>query len=157
MSNELKLYSGGTTFRFFFSDKGYNDGDYFWTDACISVENRYFNYQTGSGFLEFSELKEINDSLINLLNDCITEKRKLEFLEPDLQISLNPKFDKRNDQQYTYIKEGFEIEDISAEFIFYLSLDDGYSEEHYTLPLYRSDIEQLVEFLSEKIEGFEKY
>ncbi|MBS3975894.1 MAG: hypothetical protein KGZ75_04080 [Syntrophomonadaceae bacterium] len=154
MKNELRLDLGGTVFHFFFSDKGFDDCGYFWTDACISVENRYFNYQTGSQFLTFAELQEICESLTKLLNGGITEKRHLEFIEPNLQIILNPKYDLKNDPKYAYVREGFEIVDVSAEFSFYLLLSDGYTDERYTLPLYRSDIEEVVKFLNEKIASF---
>lgn len=139
MDNELRLDLDGTAFRFFFSDKGFDDCGYFWTDACISVENRYFNYQRGPLFLTFAELQEISKSLTELLNDGITEERRLGFIEPDLEISLNPdpKFD-----------------NISAEFIFYLSPGDCYTDQRYTLPLYRSEMEKLVKFLNEKIASF---
>lgn len=174
MNNELRLDLGGTVFRFFFSDKGFDDGGCFWTDACISVKNCYFKYQTGSEFLTFAELQEICDSLAELLNDRITEKRHLGFIEPDLEILLNPKFDRRKDPEYPYVSEDFEIEDISAELSFYLSRGGrsftyfsfkrfvslylsrggGYSNERYVLTLYRSDIEKVVKFLNEKIASF---
>lgn len=154
MQNELKIDLGGTIFHLSFSDKGYDDGGYSWTDACISVENRYFKYNTGSSFLTFAEIKDICESLSTLLEDRIPEKCNLEFIEPDLQLLLIPKEDLRDNPKYTYIREGFEIEDVSAEFSFYLSLGDGYTDERYTLPLYRGNIEKLVNFLKEKIVAF---
>jgi hypothetical protein len=78
----------------------------------------------------------------------------LEFIEPDLKILLIPKEDLRENPKYAYIREGFEIEDISAEFSFYLSLGYGYTDQRYTLPLYRESIEELVVFLKEKIVAF---
>ncbi|WP_303678427.1 hypothetical protein [Dehalococcoides mccartyi] len=148
MQNELRVDLGGTIFHFFFSDKGYDDGGYSWTDACISVENRYFKYNTGSSFLTFAEIKDICESLSALLEDRIPEKCNLEFIEPDLQLLLIPKEDLRDNPKYTYIREGFEIEDISAEFSFYMSLGDGYTDERYTLPLYRDERENHRFFLN---------
>ena len=154
MQNELKLDLSGTIFHFFFSDKGYDDGGYYWTDARISVENHYFKYNTGPSFLTFAEIKDIYESLSALLEDRVSERRNLEFIEPDLQLLLIPKEDLRDSLKYTYIREGFEIEDISAEFSFYLFLGGGYTDERYTLPLYRGDIEKLVNFMKEKITAF---
>ncbi|MDR3258154.1 MAG: hypothetical protein LBT51_00880 [Fusobacteriaceae bacterium] len=155
-SDELRLDLDGTIFRFSFSDKGSGDDEYFWADACISVKNRYFNYQVGPEFLAFEELQEINKRFTELVNDCITEKCEMEFIEPDLQIVLIPKFEIENDPEDIHIKEWHEIIDISAEFIFFLSLDDGYTDQHYTLPLYRSDIKSIIEFLDKKIRKINK-
>lgn len=156
MENELHIDLGGTIFRLLLSSKGVDDGGYSWTDANIMIENRYFNYQTGAEFLTYSEIKEIYCQLTMLLDDKVQETTTLEFIEPDLQIALNPKHDLRNDPKYVYVKEGFEIEDVCAEFIFFLSLGAGYTDERYTLPLYRSDIEHLVEFIGRKIDEFDK-
>ena len=154
MNNELRLVLDGTIFKFWFSRKGEDDGGYSWTDANIEIENRYFNYQTGAEFLTFSELDDINRNLVALLDGEIIEKTILEFIEPDMKIALHPKRDLRDDPKYVYVKEGFEIEDIAADFIFYFSLGEGYTDQCYTLPLYRSDIKLLTEFLVEKITNF---
>ena len=152
MDAECKLVSDGTVFRFCITDKGYDDGGYFWTDASIVVENWCFNYKTSGTCLEFSEVIHIRDKLSQLTKDDIATVETVEFIEPDIQMILKPKHDLNDDGKYTYIKEGHEFEDISAQFMFFPFLDGALTEQYYMLPLYRDDIEKLVEYLTYMID-----
>ena len=116
ISEECIIESDGTIFRFSVTNKGYNDEGYYWTNTNISVENWCFNYWTSASCFEFSELKHMRDKLTSLLNDEVVSIETITFLEPDVEIVLKPKCDLLNSGNYTYIKTGYEIEDISAEF-----------------------------------------
>ncbi|MFT9078498.1 hypothetical protein [Ethanoligenens sp.] len=151
MDAECKLESNGTIFRFCITEKGYNDGGYFWTNAAIYVSNWCLNYRTSSEFLEFSELIELRDKLTDLINDNLNEIEHLEFIEPDIQVLLKPRHDIRNDGKYEYIKGGYEIEDIVAEFLLYPVLDDAFTDQHYVMPLYRQNIAELLKYLDNMI------
>jgi len=152
MNAECRLDLDGTIFRFCITDKGFDDCGYFWTDANITVENRCFNYKTSGSCFEFSEVILIRDELSRLLNGDVVAVERVEFIEPDVQIVLNPAHDLRDDEKYEYIKEGYEIEDISAEFLFFPFLNGVMTDQHYVLPLYRGDIEELLRYLSVMIE-----
>jgi hypothetical protein len=151
MNAKCRIESDSTVFLFSVTDKGVNDCGYFWTDAVIFVENRYFNYETSSSFLEFSEIEHIDEKLRCLLNDEITAEETLEFIEPDIQIVLKPKIDKRESDKYSFVREGYEIEDVSAEFLLFPFLGGVLTEQHYVMPLYRSDLVLLTEYLSKAI------
>ena len=152
MNAECRLDLGSTIFRFCITSKGTDDGGYFWTDASIAVENRCFNYITSSSCFEFSELIHIRDELTRLINGEIAAIERIEFIEPDVQIVLKPMHDLRDDGKYEYIKEGYEIENISAEFLFFPFLNGVMTDQHYVLPLYKGDIEELLRYLSAMIE-----
>lgn len=156
INNELRLDLHGTTFCLQLSEKRDSGDDIVsWTDANITIKNRYFDYQTGEEFLTYVELQDIYAGLVELLNDQIEERQMLDFIEPDLRIILNPKYDLRDTQKYNYVREGHEIVDISADFIFFLSMGNWYTSQCYSLPLYRSDIEQLVAFLKEAMNAID--
>lgn len=152
MNAECKIESDGTVFRFCVKEKGYYDGGYYWTDANLCVENWCFNYKTSLSCFEFSELKHMRDKLTTLLNDELMSVETVSFIEPDVQIVLKPKYDRRDGGEYSYIKEGYEIEDINAEFLLFPFLEGAITEQHYVMPLYREDIEILVSYLNVMIE-----
>jgi len=152
MNTECKIITDGTIFRFYVTEKGYDDGGYFWTNAVIEVDNWCFNYKTSDSFLEFSELRFMRDKISDLLMDKFVTVETLEFIEPELQIILNPKIDLRDTGKYSYIIEGYEIEDISAEFLLYPIFDGVFTDQHYVLPLYREDLEMLVKYLNEVLD-----
>lgn len=156
MNAECRLERDGTVFRFFLSDKGYNDCGYYWTDANIAISNWCLHFTTSSSFLEFSEVKELNAGLKNLLNGTICKIKTLYFIEPDLQVVLRPQYDIRETGKFSYVKEGCEIEDIKAEFLLFPFLDGVLTEQHYVMPLYRTEIIKLTNYLTEKIEQLDK-
>lgn len=148
---ECRIESDGTIFRFYVTDKGYDDGGYYWTDANISIENWCFNYETSSSCFEFTELKHMRDKLTTLLKDEVISIETVNFIEPDVQIVLKPKYDLRDSGNYTYIREGCEIEDITAEFLFFPFFEGVITDQHYVMPLYRKEIEMLVSYLNKII------
>ena len=152
MNAECRITSGGTIFRFSVTRKGHNDAGYFWTDAVIVVENWCLKYATSNSFLEFSEMILMRNKLSELVNDKLINVEKIEFIEPDIQLVLNPKHDLRDDGKYAYIREGYETRDISAEFWFFPFLDGALTEQHYVMPLYREDINKLIAYLSHMID-----
>lgn len=155
MNSECRIESDGTIYRFHIASKGYNDGGYYWTDASISVENWCFNYRTSGTCFEFSELKHIRAKLTCLLNNEITSIETLTFLEPDVQIILKPKNDLRDSGEYDFIKEGYEIEDITVEFLLFPFLEGVMTEQHYVMPLYRDEINELVLYLDKMISNLD--
>lgn len=144
MSEECIIESDGTIFRFSVTKKGYNDEGYYWTNTNISVENWCFNYRASGSCFEFSELKHMRDKLTSLLNDEVVSIETITFLEPDVEIVLKPQCDLLNSGKYTYIKTGYEIEDISAEFLFFPFIEGVITNQHYVMPLFREDIKKLV-------------
>ena len=99
MNAECRIESDSTVFRFCVTNKGYDDCGYFWTDASIIVENWCLKYRTSSAFLEFSEMVFMRDKLTELTNDTIAVVERIGFIEPDVQIVLNPKHDISNDDK----------------------------------------------------------
>ncbi len=148
MSEECRIELEGTIFRFNVTNKGRNDEGYYWTDTSISVENCCFNYRTNGSCFEFSELKHMRDKLTSLLNDEVISIETITFLEPDVKIVLKPKYDLLNSGMYAYIKKGYEIEDISAEFLFFPFLEGLITNQHYVMPIFREDINNLVLYLN---------
>ena len=148
MSEECIIESDGTIFRFSVTNKGYNDEGYYWTNTNISVENWCFNYRTSGSCFEFSELKHMRDKLTSLLNDEVVSIKTITFLEPDVEIVLKPKCDLLNSGKYIYIKTGYEIEDISAEFLFFPFIEGVITNQHYVMQLFREDINKLVLYLN---------
>ena len=138
MNAECRIESDSTIFRFCVTRKGFDDCGYSWTDAVITVNNSYFNYKTSNEFLEFREMASMFNKLEALLSNTLTEVYRMEFIEPDVQIVFNPRHE--------------EFGDIVAEFFFYPFLDGALTEQHYVLPLYRDDIEELVTYLSDMID-----
>lgn len=151
MNAEYRYEDDGTVFRFCLTEKGFDDGGYYWTDAPITVNNWCFAYQTSSSCFEFSELVWMNEKLQSLLKDEILAVEEISFIEPDVKIVLHPKHDIRESGEYVYVKSGHEIEDIKADFIFYPFLDGCLTEQRYVLPLYRDGIRGLTEYLSESL------
>jgi hypothetical protein len=94
----------------------------------------------------------MNEKLRSLLNDELSKIETIEFIEPDIQILLKPKYDIRESGKYSYVAEGHEIEDVKAEFMFFLLLGGGIlTEQHYIMPLYRDELVGLTEYLSVSI------
>lgn len=155
MNKGICIETDGTEFIFCVTDKGYNDGGYFWTDAELKVKNWCVNYCTSSSFLEFEEIKEINRKLIKLLDNNLDEIETLEFIEPDLQIVLRPAHDIRESGKYSYVKPGYEIEDIRADFLLFPLIDGAFTDQYYCMPLYREEIKAFTNYLTDVISKLE--
>jgi DNA-directed RNA polymerase subunit M/transcription elongation factor TFIIS len=148
MNAECRIVSDSTVFRFRVTRKGKNDCGEYWTDAIIYVENECLKYKSSKSIFSVSDLEIIRDQLTALLGGEILVVKTLEFIEPDVKIVLNPQKSLCNDNNYESTEEGHTIEDISAEFMLFPFLAGVMTEQHYVMPLYREDIESLVEYLN---------
>ena len=73
----------------------------------------WLNYQCDNNSVMLScEVETLVDALDALLNDKLIDVKTIECIEPDFNFILHPKRDLRNDPKYTYVQEGYEIEDI---------------------------------------------
>ncbi len=122
--------------------------DYEWCSIGISyASGQWLNYTRESDeTLTSYEVKDILGNIKKLLNNEMTEPYELEFIEPDFHLIFNPQKDLREDPKYTYIKEGYEIEDIDMDWrIFFW--DGGLTDNFLSLKFYRSDVEILCDYL----------
>lgn len=152
MKSECRINIEGTEFCFSISKKGFDDGGDFWTDAAIEVENRCFKYKTTGECFEFSELKCIRDKLSKLVEGRLYAVETLDFIEPDIQIILKPKYDSINDKKDAFTEEDCRNEYISAEFLFFPFLDGMLTEQYYVLPFDENEIKIFLKYLTEMIE-----
>ncbi len=129
----IKLNVEGTDFVFSITKKGYDDCGYYWTDASISVSNRCFNYKIYPDFLEWSELINLNEKMQSLLMGKLHLKKKIEFIEPYLQIMINPK-----------AKE--------MKLLFFPLIDNCITEQYYSLSLDIKEVALFSDFLTDVIE-----
>lgn len=92
------------------------------------------------------EIEELAENLQKLMRDEFAELVEMECIEPDFSFSFYPKKDLRNDPHYSYVREGFEIVDISMEWkvAFW---HDGLTANWLTVTLDRSDMEHLLNYL----------
>ena len=133
--------------------KGYattSDSD--WGDQWCDVECLFSTDQglalSACGSIMLSdEVDELVHQLECLLNDQVTEDTVIDLVEPDFKFILRPKRDLRKTGQYSYIKEGFEIEDISMEWQTFL-WNGAPTKNYLTVTFYREDIEILLTYLS---------
>lgn len=129
-------------------DKEYSD-DY-WCEVSVIIKNRNFRYKKiRSELLLYEEIDIIKSNLKALLNNEIKEVQELGFIEPDLFMMLYPKFDKRNDPNLLYVKEGCEIIDICLKIEINLTESRGfYTGQKYTLFFGREQIQKLYDYLN---------
>lgn len=96
------------------------------------------------------EVEELEDSLSKLLDNKLTEVKKLSCIEPDFIFVLHPQHDRRTDPQYTYIQPGYEVEDIYVEWkIFFWN--GGLTDNHLVITLCRDEIKKMRDYLSQII------
>lgn len=149
----LKMKLADTAFEF--GILGYvsgadNDDD--WATIIISVHNTYFNYSTKAELMSSSEIETVLKELERLLADEINEKKEIEFFEPDLEINLYPKINLWDTGKYSYIKEGYEIQDIYMELNINLTDKEGrYTGEKYVMIFDREEIEKIAEYIKKVI------
>ncbi|MFS8541308.1 MAG: hypothetical protein LOD89_04375 [Tissierellales bacterium] len=93
-----------------------------------------------------SEVETLSDNLRKLLNDELYETTQIECIEPDFKFILYPKKDLRSDPKYIYVQEGYEIEDISMEWIVFL-WNGGLTNNYLSMAFDRNDIEYLYYYL----------
>lgn len=92
------------------------------------------------------EVENIADNLQKLLNDNLTEKTEISFIEPDFQMTLCPKRDLRDDPKYLYVQPGHEIADIHMDWRVYF-WSDGLTDNFLSVTLGREDIQILATYL----------
>ena len=147
----LKLNLDGI--KLYFKVKGYKkSNDNNWEDEWCTVElnvqsENWLSYSQSGELLLACEVEEILSWLKDLIEDKITESKEVEFIEPDFKIVLNPKKDLRNDPRYTYVKSGYEIVDVDAEFRVSF-WNGGLTANYLSLRMDREDITAFITYLS---------
>ena len=160
MFEEVDLTFGQTKVKFCI--KGLGNGlcsdegkDSCWCLIDILIKNRWFDYwKSEDEIIDYGELISLRDALQALLNDEIDKDTIIEFIEPDLEFHLHPKYDRR--ESSVYVKEGYEIQDISADLVINLFDSDGYNGESYKYPLDRREIEILKTHIDNSIPLLDK-
>lgn len=110
-----------------------------WCKCDLRVKvGDYLDYSVlDDEFLEFPDVVRLGSCLEKLLCGEFSEDELIFFTEPDLSFELHPKF-----------MLGSEECDVSAELMIALRRSDtNYNGAVLTLPLERSDIESLLEYL----------
>ena len=93
------------------------------------------------------EIDELRDDLEKLLNDELTDIKKIDCIEPDLEFELHPKFDLRNDSKLICAKSGKEIVDIYMELKVNL-WNSELTSNYFSTTFSRDAIEYLFIYLS---------
>ena len=97
----------------------------------------WLNYQSVDNEVLLScEIEELEQSLTQLLNGEITEKKMILYPEEDL----------RNNPNYTYVQPGYEIVDIYLEWRVYF-WNEGLTDNYLTVTLGREEITMLRDYL----------
>lgn len=96
------------------------------------------------------EVEELEESLTKLLNNELLEVKEILCIEPDFNFILHPQKDLRTDPRYTYVQEGYEIQDIYMDWkIFFWN--EGLTDNHLTVVFGREDIVKLRDYLASVI------
>jgi len=93
------------------------------------------------------EVEILSENLQKLLNDRFIETTEIECIEPDFKFILHPKKNLRNDSKYVYVREGYEIEDISMEWIVFFWNDGCLTNNYLSMEFDRDDIEHLYNYI----------
>lgn len=130
---------------------GYRKSTHNWCDEWCGLEftvqsNDWLNYTQSGELLLACEVEEMVSVFEDLLEDRINETKALEFIEPDLKFLIYPKKDLREDPNYTYVKPGYEIVDVSVDL--QISFwDGGLTANYLSLAMDREEISLLVMYL----------
>lgn len=107
----------------------------------------WLNYQSVDNEVLLScEIEELEQSLTQLINGEITEKKMIEPIELDFKFILYPEEDLRNNPNYTYVQPGYEIVDIYLEWRVYF-WNEGLTDNYLTVTLGREEITMLRDYL----------
>ena len=107
----------------------------------------WLNYQSVDNEVLLScEIEELEQSLTQLINGEITEKKMIEPIEPDFKFILYPEEDLGNNPNYTYVQPGYEIVDIYLEWRVYF-WNEGLTDNYLTVTLGREEITMLRDYL----------
>lgn len=106
----------------------------------------WLNYTQSGELLLACEVEEMVSVFEDLLEDRINETKTLEFIEPDLKFLIHPQKDLREDPNYTYVKPGHEIVDVSVDL--QISFwDGGLTANYLSLAMDREEILLLTKYL----------
>jgi hypothetical protein len=164
----LRLEFDDTAFSFIirYLERRYADDNWFVTE--LNVQNQCFNYTSCGEVFMFEELHHLKDRLAALLNGNLEEETDISFIEPDFEFVLTPIVDmgKREDtmvvgknEQFPswqdmekdgitqYVREGYELIDISLDLKINLHNQGCYNGQQYLIPFSRAEIDRIYEYL----------
>ena len=146
MTLTLKLKLGGIELSMRIYGWVKTVGDDWFSDWCKTdfafTAGEWLNYHEEEGEVFLSrEIELLAQALDNLLNDRLETPTEFNCVEPDFNFVLNPKRDRRLDPRYTYVRPGFEIEDINVEWKISFWCE-GLTANYLPVTLYCRDIEQ---------------
>lgn len=93
------------------------------------------------------EVKQLAESLAELLDNKLMEETEIACIEPDFVFKLFPQKDLRNDPKYLYVRPGCEIQDIYLEWKIYF-WDGGLTDNYLTVTLDREETTKLRDYLA---------
>ena len=123
-----------------------------WDDQWCYVDysftsGSWLNYVKKSDSVWLScEIEELNKMLHKLLNDELSERKIVDFIEPDFEFTLQPKRNLRQDSRYSYVAEGHEWVDIYTDWTVKF-WNEGLTDNYLSVTLGREDIELLALYL----------
>lgn len=146
----LKLDLSGTTFEFRVLNYNPTHTDNWYDQWCqINLachRESWLNFSLYDENLLSCEIDEILKSIDDLLNDRLNEPTELTFIEPDFTFIFNPKKDLTKDPRYTFVRPGYEIEDIDTELKISF-WNGGLTANYLSLRFYRKDLLDLRNYL----------
>lgn len=124
-----------------------------WCKCEFSLSSgNWLNYHMENAeVLLSSEVIALAEASNKLLDNKFSEEIEISCIEPDFVFKLYPQKDLRNDPKYTYIRPGYEIQDIYLEWRVYF-WDGGLTDNYLTITLGRKEIINLRDYLTSVIE-----
>lgn len=120
-------------------------------DFSLSSGNWLNYHMENAEVLLSSEVIALAEASNKLLDNKFSEEIEISCIEPDFVFKLYPQKDLRNDPKYTYIRPGYEIQDIYLEWRVYF-WDGGLTDNYLTITLGRKEITNLRDYLTSVIE-----
>lgn len=124
------------------------DWDREWCQLDYSFSSgEWLNYSKKNDPMLLScEIDTLVQALTDLLDNKITEKQEVSFLDPDFEFELSPSFDLRNNPKFIYVEPGCEIIDISLDWrVFFYH--EAATANFLSVTLDRNDIRQFLDYL----------
>lgn len=115
-------------------------------DFSFSSDNWLNYYREDYEVLLACEVENLTQSIDKLLCDELSEQTEISCIEPDFKFILYPKKDLRKDPKYTYIRKGFEFEDVHMEWRVSF-WDDGLTDNYLSASLNRETMNILLVYL----------
>lgn len=131
-----------------FKINGYNRNPDDWANVSFSFKfYDVINYtKNNEELLLCSEVDMFRDKLEKLLNDELTEKEEIEFIEPDFEFVLQPKSDKSHEPSVVYGELGTEIGGIFLDMKINL-WSGGLTNNYFSTTFGKDEIEELYIYL----------